>query len=100
MLRTKAEPTADLNPQETAEWLEALDEIVDAAGPDRAAYLLDRLNDEAQNLGVRVPARMNTPYLNTIPPEEEVPYPGDRMLERRIKSLCRWNAVAMVVERV
>ncbi len=97
MLRTKAEPTADLNPQETAEWLEALDEIVDAAGPDRAAYLLDRLNDEAQNLGVRVPARMNTPYLNTIPPEEEVPYPGDRMLERRIKSLCRWNAVAMVV---
>ena len=53
--------------------------------------------ERAANLGVRVPLRWNTPYMNTIPPEEETAYPGDRAIERRIKSLVRWNAVAMVV---
>ena len=48
-------------------------------------------------VGVELPIQHNTPYINTIPPEEEVPYPGDRALERRIKSLTRWNAMAMVV---
>ena len=92
MLKPRVEAPDDLNPQETSEWVEALDEIIDEAGPDRASYLLERLMERAANLGVRVPLRWNTPYINTIPPEEEVAYPGDREIERRIKSLVRWNA--------
>jgi pyruvate dehydrogenase E1 component len=97
MLKTKEERQTDLNPQETSEWLEALDQVVDEAGPDRAAYLLSILLKRASEFGVPTPTRVNTPYLNTIPAHEEVPYPGDRQLERRIKSLIRWNAAAMVV---
>src|SRR5215471_19029690 len=97
MLKAKTEAPDDLDPQETSEWIEALDEIVDQAGPDRAGYLLESLMKRAANLGVRVPLRSNTPYMNTIPPEEEAAYPGNRTLERNIKSLIRWNAVAMVV---
>ena len=87
----------DSNPQETAEWLEALDRVVEEAGAERAAYLLERLNERARTSGVTPALKINTPYVNTIPVEEEVPYPGDRELERRIKSLIRWNAMAMVV---
>jgi pyruvate dehydrogenase E1 component len=96
MLKTKEERQTDLNPQETSEWLEALDQVVDEAGPDRANYLLEKLLSRAADFGV-APPRVRTPYLNTIPVHEEVPYPGDRALERRIKSLVRWNAAAMVV---
>ena len=98
MLKTKTEAPDDLNPQETSEWVEALDEIIDAAGPDRATYLLERLMERAVTLGVQVPLRYNTAYINTIPPEEEVAYPGDRAIERKIKSYIRWNAMAMVVK--
>ncbi len=97
MLKTKEERQTDLNPQETSEWLEALEQVVDEAGPDRATYLLEQLLDRAANFGVSAPQKVNTPYLNTIPAHEESPYPGDRALERRIKSLIRWNAAAMVV---
>jgi pyruvate dehydrogenase E1 component len=97
MLKTKVDTPEDLNPLETQEWLEALDEIIDETGPDRASYLLQQLLDRASNFGVTAPLRLNTPYLNTIPADEEVPYPGDRAVERRIKSLVRWNAMAMVV---
>ncbi len=93
MLKTKEEIAEDLNPQETAEWLESLDEIIDDAGPDRAAYVLQALNDRAAQFGATAPLRLNTRYLNSIPREEEVPYPGDREIERRIKSLIRWNAL-------
>ncbi|HLJ17122.1 MAG TPA: pyruvate dehydrogenase (acetyl-transferring), homodimeric type [Bryobacteraceae bacterium] len=97
MLKTKVDASEDLNPQETGEWLEALDEIIDAEGPDRVKFLLERLFDRAANLGVSPPLTLNTPYINTIPPEDEVEYPGDRAIERRLKSLVRWNAMAMVV---
>jgi pyruvate dehydrogenase E1 component len=97
MLKTKVEAPDDLNPQETSEWIEALDEIIDAAGPDRASYLLQRLIERAANLSVQLPLRYNTAYINTIPSEEEVAYPGDRAMERKIKSYVRWNATAMVV---
>ncbi|HEV2201201.1 MAG TPA: pyruvate dehydrogenase (acetyl-transferring), homodimeric type [Bryobacteraceae bacterium] len=97
MLKSRVEAPDDLDPQETGEWIEALDEIIDREGPDRAGYLLERLMERAANLGVQPPLRWNTPYINTIKAEEEVAYPGDRFLERRIKSLIRWNAVAMVV---
>jgi pyruvate dehydrogenase E1 component len=96
MLKTKEERQMDLDPQETSEWLEALEQVVDEAGPDRASYLLEKLLERAANFGVPVAQKINTPYLNTIPVHDEVPYPGDRMLERRIKSLIRWNAAAMV----
>jgi pyruvate dehydrogenase E1 component len=97
MLKAKSETAEDLNPQETAEWLTALDQVVDEAGPDRASYLLERLADRACAFGVTRALRLNTPYINTIPAEDEAPYPGDRALERRIKSILRWNAMAMVV---
>ncbi|MEO8096409.1 MAG: pyruvate dehydrogenase (acetyl-transferring), homodimeric type [Acidobacteriota bacterium] len=98
MLKTKTEAPDDLNPLETSEWVEALDEIIDEAGPDRASYLIERLMERAANLGVQVPLRWNTAYINTIPPEEELAYPGDRAMERKIKSYVRWNATAMVIK--
>jgi pyruvate dehydrogenase E1 component len=93
------ERVVDLNPQETAEWVEALDEIIDQAGPDRAAFLLEQLTDRARLDGVELPVQLHTPYINTIRTEDEVPFPGDRAMERRIKSLVRWNAMAMVVHQ-
>ena len=97
MLKTKVDVPEDLNPSETGEWLEALDDIIDQEGSDRASFLLQRLLDRAAQFGVTAPLKRNTPYMNTIPPEEEVEYPGNRAVERRIKSLIRWNAMAMVV---
>ena len=97
MLKTKEERQIDLNPQETSEWVEALEQVLDEAGPDRASYLIERLLERASAAGVATAGTLNTPYVNTIPVHEEVPYPGDRGLERTIKSLIRWNAAAMVV---
>jgi pyruvate dehydrogenase E1 component len=93
------ERVVDLNPQETSEWVEALDDIIDQAGPDRAAFLLEQLTDRARLDGVELPVQLNTPYINTIRTEDEAPFPGDRAMERRIKSLVRWNAMAMVVHQ-
>ena len=97
MLETKVDPVQDTNPQETSEWLEALDQAIEEDGYDRASYLLDRLSDRAALYGITRLAKLTTPYINTIPVDEEVPYPGDRAIERVIKSLIRWNAMAMVV---
>ncbi len=97
MLRNKLPSSEDLNPQETLEWLQALDQVVDEAGPDRASYLLERLVDRARVAGAAPAYNVNTPYINTIAAEEQAPYPGNRALERRLKSLIRWNALAMVV---
>ena len=99
MLETKpsVEPLHDENPQETSEWLEALEQIVEEEGPERASFLLKRLLERGANYGVTAPLSVNTPYLNTIPADAEEPYPGDREIERRIKSIIRWNAMAMVV---
>ena len=93
------ERVVDLNPQETSEWVEALDQVLDETGPDRAAYLVERLSERARTGGAELPIHLNTPYVNTIRPDEEVSYPGDRAMERRIKSLIRWNAMAMVVRQ-
>jgi pyruvate dehydrogenase E1 component len=97
MLGTNPATSEDSNAQETSEWLESLDGLVEEGGTERAAYLLCRLIDHAALYGVQTPQGLKTPYINTIPVEEEVPYPGDRAIERRIKSLIRWNALAMVV---
>ena len=86
----------DTDPGETREWLESLDAVVDAAGTSRARYLLTRLLDHAQSRDVGLSAAISTPYVNTIPPEQEPWFPGDEFLERRIRAYVRWNAVAMV----
>jgi len=87
----------DVDPRETAEWEEAIQYVIESAGPERAAFLLDRVKEAAFNRGVPYVSCATTPYINTIPPEHEPTYPGDRELERKIKSLIRWNAMAMVV---
>jgi pyruvate dehydrogenase E1 component len=99
MHQKRNERVVDLDPQETAEWLESLEQVIDQAGPDRAAYLLEQLTERARTEGADLPIHLNTPYVNTIRPEDEVAYPGDRAMERRIKSLVRWNAMAMVVRQ-
>jgi len=87
----------DIDIEETSEWLEALEGIIRVRGAERARFLLDRLIQKSYQSGIRLPFTANTPYVNTIPLEQQPPYPGDRKIERRIKSLIRWNAMAMVV---
>lgn len=87
----------DLDPQETQEWLDSLEYVIQQAGCERGAYLLERLKQRAFACGVPYPGGLTTPYVNTIPPHREPEYPGDRAIERRIKSLLRWNAMATVV---
>ncbi|HLX02755.1 MAG TPA: alpha-ketoglutarate dehydrogenase [Trinickia sp.] len=89
--------SVDTDPEETAEWLEALDAVVAHVGRDRAQYLLERLADRAHASGL-TPARSRvTPYVNTIPLREEPRYPGDLDIEERLSAALRWNALAMVV---
>lgn len=90
---------ADIDPQETSEWLEAWDQILNEENPQRASYLLNALTQRARAVGLNLPPRFNTPYINTIRPEDDVPYPGNLALERKIKSAIRWNALAMVVQQ-
>jgi pyruvate dehydrogenase E1 component len=87
----------DSDPGETREWLEALKQTLHLSGPNRCNELLLRLFEGAQRLGLRCEIPRNTPYCNTIPPEDEPVYPGDLNLERRITAIVRWNALAMVV---
>ena len=87
----------DLDPLETAEWLDALGSVFEADGADRVHYLLQQLADEARRRGVESPYNANTPYLNTIPVHLEPPVPGDTQIERKLRSYNRWNAMAMVV---
>ena len=86
----------DIDPQETGEWLESLDAVIDIGGRSRARYLLARLMERAREQGVGVPAMVTSDYINTIPPEQEPWFPGDEVLERRIRAYIRWNAMAMV----
>ncbi|GAB2904566.1 pyruvate dehydrogenase (acetyl-transferring), homodimeric type [Paralcaligenes sp. KSB-10] len=83
---------------ETQEWLEALEAVLDREGPERAHFLLERLIDLARRSGVHIPFSANTAYVNTIPPGLEPPHPGNLILEERIRSYVRWNAMAMVVK--
>jgi pyruvate dehydrogenase E1 component len=88
---------SDADRQETAEWLDAFQYVLHSGGRDRAQYLLERLRQQAFRAGVPLASSATTPYVNTIPADQEPPYPGDRDLERKIKSIIRWNALAMVV---
>ncbi len=88
---------SDLDPLETAEWRDALDSVLAFEGPERAHFILSQLTEEAHRRGAPVPYSANTPYLNTIRPDQEARHPGDRAIEHRIRSLIRWNAVATVL---
>ncbi|MBE0564747.1 MAG: pyruvate dehydrogenase (acetyl-transferring), homodimeric type [Krumholzibacteria bacterium] len=82
---------------ENAEWRESLDYVLKEQGPDRVRQLLRQLQTRAQEEGVSIPFTANTPYINTIPQDQEPVFPGNREIERRLKSIVRWNAMAMVV---
>src|SRR3989304_3584493 len=83
---------------ETQEWIDALRDVARSRGPERASGLLESLQIAAQRLGVLLPVTSRTPYVNTIPLEMQPPYPGNIQIEDRVKSIIRWNALAMVSE--
>jgi pyruvate dehydrogenase E1 component len=87
----------DVDIAETTEWLDSLEGVLQTGGTERARFLLTELESKAYRSGVEIPFSANTPYINTIPADRQPPYPGSREIERRIKSLIRWNAMAMVV---
>jgi len=87
----------DVDPEETREWLEALDSVLEREGPARANFLLEKLAEKARRSGAYIPYNANTAYINTIPLAQEEHSPGDAELEHKIRSLVRWNAMAMVV---
>jgi pyruvate dehydrogenase E1 component len=90
-------PPVDSDPAETAEWLGSLEYVLKSKGPERVKQLFRALETMARKEGVDLPKDLNTPYINTIPAAKQPPYPGNREIERRIKSIIRWNAMAMVV---
>ncbi len=85
----------DIDPQETREWIDAFASALRQEGPERARFLLDRISEFGRRKGVRL-ANLNTPYTNTIPVRDEPSYPGDNFVERRLRAVIRWNAMAMV----
>ena len=87
----------DIDPEETLEWLESLDSVLEREGPGRAHFLLDRLIDKTRRSGAYLPFKATTAYLNTIPLSQQRPIPGDQAIEHSLRSVIRWNAAAMVV---
>jgi len=91
------EQLPDVDPEETSEWLDSLNSLVDAGGERRARFVLAKLTDRARALGVGTPVEVSTPYVNTIPASAQEWFPGDVEIERRIRAFIRWNAAVMVV---
>ncbi|HUL94383.1 MAG TPA: pyruvate dehydrogenase (acetyl-transferring), homodimeric type [Usitatibacter sp.] len=87
----------DVDPLETREWVDSLDAVLEIEGPDRAHFILEQLVDKARRSGAYIPYSANTAYINTIPPHLEEPIPGDQAIESRLRSMVRWNAVALVL---
>jgi pyruvate dehydrogenase E1 component len=87
----------DLDPQETQEWIESLESVLEREGPERAHFLLEKLIDKARRSGAYLPFTPNTAYVNTIPVSAQRPIPGDQAIEHSIRSVIRWNAAAIVV---
>jgi pyruvate dehydrogenase E1 component len=88
---------SDLDPQETREWLDAIDGVIDNEGPDRAHFLIEQVIDKSRRRGAYLPFSANTAYINTIPADRQAHLPGDHAIEERIRNYARWNAMAMVV---
>jgi pyruvate dehydrogenase E1 component len=97
LLRATGHAGIDTDPDETREWLEALEAVVQVAGHDRALTLLRLLEEQAQQRGIVANVPPYSAYRNTIPAEQEGSYPGDLAIEERLTSIMRWNALAMVV---
>lgn len=91
------EPTPDIDPQETQDWLEALESVLENEGAERAHFLLEKLVEKARRSGAYLPYSANTAYINTIPTGKEERSPGNHAIEHRIRSYVRWNAMAMVL---
>ncbi len=87
----------DIDPEETQEWIESLDSVLEREGPERAHFLLERLIDKTRRSGAYLPFSAKTAYVNTIPVTQQRPIPGDQAIEHSIRSVIRWNAAAMVV---
>ncbi len=87
----------DIDPEETQEWIESLDSVLQREGPERAHFLLERLIDKTRRSGAYLPFSATTAYLNTIPLSQQRPIPGDQAIEHSLRSVIRWNAAAMVV---
>jgi len=87
----------DIDPEETQEWIESLDSVLEREGPQRAHFLLERLIDNTRRSGAYLPFSAKTAYVNTIPLSQQRPIPGDQAIEHSIRSVIRWNAAAMVV---
>ncbi|HTD37070.1 MAG TPA: hypothetical protein VK669_06135, partial [Candidatus Limnocylindrales bacterium] len=90
-------PAVQPDPQETREWLDALDGVIEAEGAARASELVRAIVERAATRGVRTPAAQTTPYVNTIPVDQQAHFPGDPEIEERLRHYTRWNAMAMVV---
>ncbi|MCB2426700.1 pyruvate dehydrogenase (acetyl-transferring), homodimeric type [Methylophaga pinxianii] len=88
----------DHDPQETQEWLDALESVLEAAGDEKAHYIIEKLIDKARRSGVNLPYSANTAYVNTIPVDQQERIPGDQAMEHKLRSYIRWNAMAMVVK--
>ncbi|MCO7223967.1 pyruvate dehydrogenase (acetyl-transferring), homodimeric type [Pleionea sp. CnH1-48] len=88
----------DVDPVETQEWLDALEAVLEEEGVERAHHLLERLIDKARRSGAHLPYDATTAYLNTIPPSQEAHIPGDQEMEQRLRSIIRWNAIAIVLK--
>jgi len=87
----------DIDPVETREWLDSVEDVVERDGPARAHFLIDRAIGAVREHGANLPFGATTAYVNTIPPDLEPAYPGDAELEWRIRSINRWNAMATIV---
>ena len=81
----------DIDPTETQEWIEAFDSLVRTEGKGRAQFLIRRLVKRSRMLNLGVPELVQTPYINTISPEQEPPFPGDEKMEKRIRRIIRWS---------
>jgi pyruvate dehydrogenase E1 component len=88
---------ADVDPQETREWTDAIDGVIEHEGPERAHFLIEQVIDKSRRRGAHVPFSANTAYINTIPVDRQAHMPGDAAIEEKIRNYARWNAMAMVV---
>ncbi len=96
-LESFSQQVPDNDPTETREWIDSFDDLLAEHGPVRARYILTKLLERAHEVKVGFPVTVTSPYINTIAKSDEIPFPGDMEMERKIRSLIRWNAVAMVV---
>ena len=88
----------DHDPQETQEWLDALESVIEAGGEEKAHFIIEKIIDMARRTGINLPYSANTAYVNTIPVDQQERIPGDQAMEHKLRSYIRWNAMAMVVK--